>query len=279
MVNFLQAGFQISISDRLTGLLSSIWLAQSINLKTLLSLIYDSWKKNDSSTICHTKWPHRNTFQTLFLSQNFSRETSFDSKKWHSLLKIQFFVEIVTFFESKWQFEKCAKATLMIFPNDFNSLVNYFSFCMWLFHTATCFTVIIFRRKMPISQNPRLFKVPIILPYLISLIGCYLIAVPFFQVFIWSFSTHFSTFLNSTFSQEFDIGYIFALGWILFGYLLNISIKKVSCLGRFSIISMLCARWFNFERLLPNDFHENSIPVKYQPYTGYLRVVTPTQSF
>merc|ERR1711990_1080450 len=102
-------------------------------------------------------------------------------------------------------------ATLMIFLNDFNSLVNYFSFCMWLFHTATCFTVIIFRRKMPISQNPRLFKVPIILPYLISLIGCYLIAVPFFQ--------------------EFDIGYIFALGWILFGYLLNISIKKVSCLG------------------------------------------------
>ena len=124
----------------------------------------------------------------------------------------------------------------MIFPNDFNSLVNYFSFCMWLFHTATCFTVIIFRRKMPISQNPRLFKVPIILPYLISLIGCYLIAVPFFQVFIWSFSTQFSTFLNSTFSQEFDIGYIFALGWILFGYLLNISIQKVSCLGWFSLI-------------------------------------------
>ena len=137
----------------------------------------------------------------------------------------------------------------MIFPNDFNSLVNYFSFCMWLFHTATCFTVIIFRRKMPISQNPRLFKVPIILPYLISLIGCYLIAVPFFQVFIWSFSTHFSTFSNSTFSQEFDIGYIFALGWILFGYLLNISITKVSCLGWFSLLQTLYAPWYNFERL------------------------------
>ena len=113
--------------------------------------------------------------------------------------KIRVFVLNNYFFDSKWHFEKCYKATLMIFPNDFNSLVNYFSFCMWLFHTATCFTVIIFRRKMPISQNPRLFKVPIILPYLISLIGCYLIAVPFFQVFIWSFSTHFSTFSKQYF--------------------------------------------------------------------------------
>ena len=51
------------------------------------------------------------------------------------------------------------KASLMIFPNDFNSLVNYFSFCMWLFHTATCFTVIIFRYTRPVAQFPRLFKV------------------------------------------------------------------------------------------------------------------------
>ena len=47
----------------------------------------------------------------------------------------------------------------MIFPNDFNSLVNYFSFCMWLFHTATCFTVIIFRHTRPVKQYPRVFKV------------------------------------------------------------------------------------------------------------------------
>ena len=88
------------------------------------------------------------------------------------------------------------KASLMIFPNDFNSLVNYFSFCMWLFHTATCFTVIIFRYTRPVAQFPRLFKVshrldsiklflsqvPLILPVVICVIGCYLIAVPFLQV-------------------------------------------------------------------------------------------------
>ena len=91
-------------SRSLIGIQSSIWLAQSINLKTLLSLIHDSWKENDSSTICHIKWPHRNTFQTLcrifnFSSENFSRAKFFDSKNGICFSKFNFFVEIVTFFE------------------------------------------------------------------------------------------------------------------------------------------------------------------------------------
>lgn len=78
-------------------------------------------------------------------------------------------------------------ATLMIWPNDFNSLVNYFSFCMWIFHTATCFATITLRRKMPIEQYPRLFQVPIVFPYIISIIGVFLIMVPFLDGFQWEF--------------------------------------------------------------------------------------------
>ncbi|CAG5099491.1 Oidioi.mRNA.OKI2018_I69.XSR.g16547.t2.cds [Oikopleura dioica] len=91
-------------------------------------------------------------------------------------------------------------ATLMIWPNDFDSLVNYFSFCMWIFHTSACFATITLRKRMPIEQHPRLFKVPIAFPYIISVIGTFLILVPFFDGFDW--------------------GFMIALGWILLGVVL-----------------------------------------------------------
>jgi L-type amino acid transporter 9 len=93
-------------------------------------------------------------------------------------------------------------ASLMIFPNDFESLVNYFSFCMWIFHTCTCFATITLRRTMPVERYPRLFKVPIVIAYAICLIGCYLILVPFLGM------------------KKFEWGYIIALGWIAFGVIL-----------------------------------------------------------
>lgn len=70
----------------------------------------------------------------------------------------------------------------MIWPNDFDSLVNYFSFCMWIFHTSACVATITLRKRMPIEQHPRLFKVPIAFPYIIAVIGTFLILVPFFDV-------------------------------------------------------------------------------------------------
>jgi len=88
-------------------------------------------------------------------------------------------------------------ATLMIWPNDFESLVNYFSFCMWIFHTSACFATITLRKRMPIEQYPRLFKVPIAFAYIIAVIGTFLIIVPFLKGFDW--------------------GYMFALAWILLG--------------------------------------------------------------
>lgn len=100
-------------------------------------------------------------------------------------------------------------ASIMIFPNDFESLVNYFSFCMWIFHTCTCFATITLRKSMPIEKYPRLFKVPIVLPYIICLIGCYLIVVPFLSM------------------DKFEWGYIIALGWIGFGVVLYYVLRRI----------------------------------------------------
>jgi len=88
-------------------------------------------------------------------------------------------------------------ATLMIWPNDFESLVNYFSFCMWIFHTSACVATITLRKRMPVEQYPRLFKVPLAFAYIIAVIGTFLIIVPFLKGFDW--------------------GYVFALAWILLG--------------------------------------------------------------
>ena len=75
----------------------------------------------------------------------------------------------------------------MIWPNDFESLVNYFSFCMWIFHTSACFATITLRKRMPIEQYPRLFKVPIAFAYIIAVIGTFLIIVPFLKVSIFTY--------------------------------------------------------------------------------------------
>ena len=60
--------------------------------------------------------------------------------------------------------------------------VNYFSFCMWIFHTSTCVAVIVLRKKMPIKKFPRIFTVPLPVPILMGVIGTYLVLVPFIEV-------------------------------------------------------------------------------------------------
>lgn len=111
-------------------------------------------------------------------------------------------------------------ASLMVVPNDFDSLINYFSFCMWIFHTSTCAAVIIFRYKMPIKKFPRAFQVPIFIPIVICIIGTYLVLVPFILEFQ-------KLFIES--EESFDFGYIFVFIWILLGIAIYVPLEKFDC--------------------------------------------------
>jgi amino acid transporter len=67
-------------------------------------------------------------------------------------------------------------AILMLIPNDFNSLVNYFSFVSWVFYGATVSALLYFRYKLP--DHPRPVKVPLILPIFVGLSSIALCLVP-----------------------------------------------------------------------------------------------------
>nr|XP_026695925.1 b(0,+)-type amino acid transporter 1-like [Ciona intestinalis] len=67
-------------------------------------------------------------------------------------------------------------ALLMVIPNDFDSLVNYYSFATWAFYFTTCITVLYFRYKMP--DRPRPVKVPLPIPIIFSLSSLCLVLAP-----------------------------------------------------------------------------------------------------
>jgi len=69
-----------------------------------------------------------------------------------------------------------ALAILMVIPNDFNTLVGYFSFCMWIFHFATCSSLLWFRYKHPDWHRP--IKVPIIIPIIVCCAAICLVLLP-----------------------------------------------------------------------------------------------------
>uniref|UniRef100_H2YWY0 b(0,+)-type amino acid transporter 1 n=2 Tax=Ciona savignyi TaxID=51511 RepID=H2YWY0_CIOSA len=67
-------------------------------------------------------------------------------------------------------------ALLMVIPNDFDSLVNYYSFATWAFYFATSITVLYFRYKMPDRHRP--VKVPIFVPIIFSASALCLVVAP-----------------------------------------------------------------------------------------------------
>ena len=101
-------------------------------------------------------------------------------------------------------------ATLAVMQSNLNQLINYFSFAMWIFHTMTCLAVIVLRKlkerfhskiiwitwfyidhmvwkylvnlAKPIDKYPRTFTVPLVVPVIMSIIGPYLVMVPFIKV-------------------------------------------------------------------------------------------------
>jgi len=74
-------------------------------------------------------------------------------------------------------------SSLMLLPkaSNLNSLILLFSLAQWLNYTASIFGVIILRFRRPNMARP--FKVFIGAPIIVTIIGLYLIIIPFFQNF------------------------------------------------------------------------------------------------
>ncbi|KAJ8041411.1 b(0,+)-type amino acid transporter 1 [Holothuria leucospilota] len=64
----------------------------------------------------------------------------------------------------------------MLIPNDFDTLVNYFSFSSWIFYGLTAAAVTVLRIRHPEWKRP--VKVPIVLSIVVAVISIYLVIAP-----------------------------------------------------------------------------------------------------
>ncbi|XP_066290274.1 b(0,+)-type amino acid transporter 1-like isoform X1 [Branchiostoma lanceolatum] len=67
-------------------------------------------------------------------------------------------------------------ALIMIIPNDFDAIINYFSFAAWMFYGATCMAHIVMRFTQPDAERP--IRTPVIFPALVVVASLYLIVAP-----------------------------------------------------------------------------------------------------
>ncbi|CAK8684250.1 unnamed protein product [Clavelina lepadiformis] len=65
---------------------------------------------------------------------------------------------------------------VFLIPNDFDTLVNAFSFTAWLFYGLVVAGVVVLRFTNP--DMPRPFKVPILIPCIVVIIAIYLLVAP-----------------------------------------------------------------------------------------------------
>ncbi|XP_071824243.1 b(0,+)-type amino acid transporter 1-like isoform X2 [Apostichopus japonicus] len=65
---------------------------------------------------------------------------------------------------------------LMLIPNDFDTLVNYFSFAAWLFYGLTTAAVLVLRYQHPEWTRP--IKVPLVIPIIVVIASVYLVIAP-----------------------------------------------------------------------------------------------------
>ena len=74
-------------------------------------------------------------------------------------------------------------SSLMLLPNasNLNTLILLFSQAQWVIYTASIFGVVVLRIRRPSMARP--FKVFIGIPILITIIGVYLVVMPFFRDF------------------------------------------------------------------------------------------------
>ncbi|XP_071500745.1 b(0,+)-type amino acid transporter 1-like [Diadema antillarum] len=67
-------------------------------------------------------------------------------------------------------------ASVLIFMGNFDSLLNYFSFAVWMFYGLTVTSLLVLRRTHPDSERP--IKVPLVLPIIFVISSLYLIVAP-----------------------------------------------------------------------------------------------------
>jgi len=134
-------------------------------------------------------------------------------------------------------------ATLAVMQSNLNQLINYFSFAMWIFHTMTCLAVIVLRKLKPIDRYPRTFTVPLPIPIIMSIIGPYLVMVPFIKEFK----------KIGKEGEVFDYGYAFVFLWLFFGLGMYLMVKKWSGSKLNYHIANLTRRLQLFFQVLPEE--------------------------
>lgn len=69
-------------------------------------------------------------------------------------------------------------ATVVACIGDLSSLVNFFSFCTWLFYFMVFTAQILLRRRGYHADDKQVFRVPLLLPVMMLIVSVYLIVVP-----------------------------------------------------------------------------------------------------
>ncbi|CAI5782592.1 Hypothetical predicted protein [Podarcis lilfordi] len=69
-----------------------------------------------------------------------------------------------------------AVAIIYIIPGDINTLINYFSFAVWIFYGLTVLGLIVMRFTRKDLERP--IRVPLIIPILVLLVSIVLVLAP-----------------------------------------------------------------------------------------------------
>uniref|UniRef100_A0A8C3F5Z9 Solute carrier family 7 member 9 n=1 Tax=Chrysemys picta bellii TaxID=8478 RepID=A0A8C3F5Z9_CHRPI len=78
-----------------------------------------------------------------------------------------------------------AIAIIYIIPGDINTLINYFSFAVWIFYGLTVFALIVMRFTRKELKRP--IKIPIVIPILVTIVSILLVLAPIISEPEWAY--------------------------------------------------------------------------------------------
>lgn len=70
----------------------------------------------------------------------------------------------------------CIIALIMIIPGNISSLIEFFSFAVWMFYGLTMASLLVLRWTMKDAERP--YKVPIVVPIFVLLVSVFLVFAP-----------------------------------------------------------------------------------------------------